>query len=121
MNINSGIDLDDGTQIEHFIKIPAKQLIEQCKKLNKDQLTDIIHSLILYIEDTQDKVDTCTEWQREIEQVCNDNLLGHNPEDIDEYCKTSAERYYMLERELEEKEQEISNLESEVLSARYDD
>jgi len=56
-----------------------------------------------------------------MKKVCDDNLIGCNPDEVDECLRTSSERYYMLEREIEEKDAEISNLESEVLAERYPD
>jgi len=96
-------------------------LLKDIINMNKEQINEVVLGLILLVEDTKGDLEKATDYEDEMKKVCDDNLIGCNPDEVDECLRTSSERYYMLEREIEEKDAEISNLESEVLAERYPD
>jgi len=89
-------------------------LIKDLETMDKEQVNEVIVNIIIMYEDNKGDLEKAAEYEEEMKKVCNEHYVGSNPEQVDELLRTSQERYYMLERELEEKENEISNLESEI-------
>ena len=68
-------------------------------------------------EETKEKYDSLLEFMKEYDSFCDEKQIGYNVSDIEYLVTFLEEKVYMQERELEEKEDIISNLESEVSTA----
>tara|TARA_R100000963_G_C4538858_1_gene36904 strand:+ start:152 stop:517 length:366 start_codon:yes stop_codon:yes gene_type:complete len=98
----------------------SANLIKDLTNMDKAHVNQVLLNIVYLYEEVKVDLEKATEYEEDIRKVCDDHLVGCNPEQIDELLRVSEERHHMLEEELEEKENTIGNLESEIYNNNND-